>query len=278
MKSLRVVRLAAALCAAILFITACGKDKPVSGNAASNSSPDEVRIGIGNAYKPYCYLDEKGQLAGYEYEVLQEMNKKLPQYKFVYNQMEPKNILISVQSGKLDVGAYQIEWNPQRAEQFLFSDVATDSYDLRLVVKTGRTGIKSLEDLNGKNVFAYAGTNNAYVLEQYKKKHNASFQLILASPADFATIVNNIDNGTWDAFIDIERSVADLNAQYGNKLQVVGDVVAPSNAYHIFNKKETKLKDDFEKALNDLKKDGILKTLSEKYLGGDYTVPSPLAK
>lgn len=273
MKRLKMIQLAAALFALLFLLSACGQE-----DETSSSSLKEVQIGIGNAYKPYCYLDEKGELVGYDVDVLKEMNKKLPQYKFTFNQMEPKNILISVQSGKLDVGAYQIEWNPQRAEQFLFSDVATDSYDLRLVVKAGRSDIQSLEDLKDKKVFAFAGTNNAYILEQYNKKHNNPFNLILASPADFATIVNNIDNGTWDAFIDIERGVEELNGQYGKKLQIVGDVVAPSNAYHIFNKSKTQLKTEFEKALNELKADGTLKALSEKHLGGDFTTPSQNVK
>lgn len=278
MKKTKIIKLFTLGIIATALFTACGSNTSSSSSTASSSSPKTIEIGIGNAYKPYCYLDNKGQLQGYDYEVLKAINKKLPQYKFVYNQLEFKNVLLSVQSGKVDVGSHQIEWNPARSKNFLYGDVAIDSYDLRLVVKAGRTDIKSLSDLKGKNVFAYAGSNTAYVLDQYNKKHNNLFNLVLASPADTATIVNNIQNGTWDAELDIERDVEDTNKQFGNKLQIVGGVVAPSNAYEIFNNKDTQIKKDFDKALKELKADGTLAKISNKILGGDFTTPSPIAK
>lgn len=276
MKKTNIIKLVVTVIIASLLLTACGAK--TTSSSSTSSEQKTVVIGIGNAYKPYCYLDDKGQLAGYEYEVLKAINKKLPQYKFEYNQLEFKNILISVESGKIDVGAHQVEWNPDREKKFLYSDIPTDSYDLRLVVKKGRTDINTFDDLKGKTVFAYSGSNTAYVLDQYNKAHGNEFKLVLSNPADTATIVNNVTNGTWDAYLDIERSVEDTNKQFGDKLQIVGPVFAPSNAYHIFNKKDTQLKADFEKALKELKDDGTLAKLSKEILGGDYTTPSATAK
>lgn len=268
MKKSNVIKLLAMLLVSTVAFTACGSSSASTGT--STAATKTVVIGIGNAYKPYCYLDDKGQLVGYEVEVLKAINKKLPQYKFELNQLEFKNILLSVESGKVDVGAHQVEKNPEREKKFLYSSVPYDSYNLRLVVKAGRTDIKSIDDLKGKTVQTGAGGNAAYVLDTYNKAHNNLYKIAYSSE-DIATLINNISTGKYDAFLDIKRSVEDYNKQYGNKLQIVGPVVASSASYHIFNKKDTQLKADFEKAIKELKADGTLAKISKKILGADYT-------
>lgn len=42
----------------------------------------------GNGYKPYCYIDENGQPAGYELEVLKAIDELLPQYEFEFEPTE----------------------------------------------------------------------------------------------------------------------------------------------------------------------------------------------
>ncbi|URZ18402.1 transporter substrate-binding domain-containing protein [Clostridium felsineum] len=267
MKKLKVLRVLVLGIVVGMVATGCSAK---NNSSASASNPKKVVIAIGNAYKPYCYLDSKGKLVGYEVDVLNAINKKLPQYKFEYDQYDFKDVLISVESGKADVGAHQIEKNQDREKLFLYSKVPTDIYNLRLVVKNGRTDINSLADLKGKTVETVSGSNSAYVLDSYNKAHNNLFKIVYSSE-DSATLVNNVSNGKYDAFLDIKRSVADYNKQFGNKLQIVGPIVASSSAYHVFNKKNTQLEADFEKALKEIKTDGTLSKLSIKDLGADYT-------
>lgn len=270
MKKIKLIKLFTLSLAVAISATACGSKSSSDSKAATAANPKTVVIAIGNAYKPYCYLDNKGQLSGYEVEVLKAINKKLPQYKFVYDQLEFKNVLISVESGKADVGAHQIEKNPEREKELLYSSVPIDVYNLRLVVKNGRTDINFLADLKGKTIETGAGGNSAYVLDTYNKDHNNAYKIAYSSE-DTATLVNDITIGKYDAFLDISRSVADYNKQFGNKLQVVGPVINSSSAYHVFNKKDTQIKADFEKATREIKADGTLAKLSIKILGADYT-------
>lgn len=276
MKKLKNIKIIIGVLIAAAVLTGCGANasKATIDTANKPSEQKTVVIGIGNDFKPYCYLNDEGQLAGYDYELLKAINEKLPQYKFEYNQLEFKNILLSVQTGKVDVGAYQVNWNPEREKLFLFSDVPTNSYDLKLTVKKGRTDINSIEDLKGKNVFAPSGTSSAYILDNYNKDHGNPFNLILASPGDISIVINNISNGTWDTFIGIEKDVEDYNKQFGDKLQIVGSTISPANAYHIFNKDDTQIKTDFENALKELKDEGTLAKISIDILGSDYTNPS----
>ena len=49
---------------------------------AKPGGAETVIVATGTSYKPCCYLDEEGDLAGYEYEVLKAVDELLPQGEF----------------------------------------------------------------------------------------------------------------------------------------------------------------------------------------------------
>jgi L-cystine transport system substrate-binding protein len=51
----------------VTSLAGCAKK---SSEAEAGAGVTKVIVGTGNAYEPYCYLDENGELAGYEYNVL----------------------------------------------------------------------------------------------------------------------------------------------------------------------------------------------------------------
>jgi len=272
MKKLKLVKLITGVLIAALTLTGCSsKSSQTSTNDTSGTSPKTVVIGTGNSFKPYCYLDDKGNLAGYELEVLEEVNKRLPQYKFEFQTMEFKNVLLSLGSKKVDIAAHQFEKNPEREQKYLFSDESYTTFILRITVKKDRTDINSIEDLHGKKVQVGAGSNDAYTLEEYNKKHGNPIKLVYVSSTDPATTVKNIEDGRIDAFISIKRIVDSYNKTYGDKLKTVGDPICSSSTYYIFRKEDTNLKADIDKTIKAMKADGTLAKISTEVLGGDYT-------
>ncbi len=242
------------------------------GIVASAPAPRKIIIGTGNAFKPYCYLDENGKPVGYEYEVLSVINKRLPQYQFEFQTLDFQNILLSLQSKKIDIAAHQYEKNPEREQKYLFGKESYTTFILRIVVSKKRNDINSIKDLDGKTVQVSPGANEAYVMEQYNKSHANKVKLVYAdSGANPALAIQNIENSRIDAFISIKRIVESYNKAYGDKLKTVGDPIASSSTYYVFRKEDTKLQEDIDKALLSLKKDGTLAKISIKVLGGDYT-------
>jgi L-cystine transport system substrate-binding protein len=239
--------------------------------ATKKTTVRTITIGTGNAFKPYCYLDEKGQLQGYEKEVLTAVFKKLPQYKIKFKTSEFKNILLSLGSKKIDLAAHQFEVNPERKAKFLYGDESYTTFILRIVVKKDNTTTKGIADLAGKNVQVSPGSNEAYVLEQYNKDHADKALKLIYSSADQATTVKNLQDGKIDAFISITRIVQALNKTFGDVIKTVGDPIASSNTYFIFRKEDKQLKADVDKVLKELRKDGTLSKISIQILGGDYT-------
>ena len=59
-----------------------------------NGKVKTIIVGTGKAFAPFCYLDDNGNLAGYEKEVLDAVDELLPQYKFKYETFDFANILI----------------------------------------------------------------------------------------------------------------------------------------------------------------------------------------
>jgi L-cystine transport system substrate-binding protein len=238
---------------------------------AAKKAPKTIIVGTGNAFKPYCYLDAKGNATGYETAVLKEINKHLPQYKFVFEPQSFTNILVGLEAGKVDLAAHQYEKNPERQKKYLFSNETYTTFILRITVKKGRKDIKSLKDLEKKTVQVGQGSNDAYVLEQYNKAHNNAIKLSYVSTTDPALTVKAIKDGRIDAFISVKRIVDSYNKAYGNYLETVGTPIAASSTYYLFRKSDVKLRDDVDKVLKALKADGTLSKISIKVLGGDYT-------
>ncbi len=245
-----------------------------AATADENTASGEVRkviIGTGTAFKPYCYLDENGKLAGYEYEVLSAVDELLPQYEFEFQTFEFANILVGIDAKKIDVGAHQFELNEERQAKYLFSNESYTTFILRITVDKSRDDIKSLEDLQGKKVQTGTGSNASYILEQYNKEHaNSPINLIYSSETSEQQ-VNNIANGTYDAIISITRVVENLNKEFGDHLKTVGEPIANSNTYFVLNKDDVQLRDDIDGALKTLKENGKLAELSIKIIGADYT-------
>jgi len=240
-------------------------------SALVSAAPRKVVVGIGNAFKPYCYLDDKGNIAGYEYEILKEVDKLLPQYEFEYQPQEFKTILLGLAAGKVDLGAHQFEVNPDRQAKFLFATESYTNFILRITTLKKRTDIKGIADLHGKKVQVGQGSNDAWTLEQYNKKNNNAINLVYTTGSKDALTIKNLEEGRVDAFVSIKRIVDSLNKQFGNKLKTVGEPIAKSNTYYVYRKDDSQLQKDVDGALKTLKKNGTLAKLSIKILGGDYT-------
>ncbi|WP_280149185.1 transporter substrate-binding domain-containing protein [Bacillus safensis] len=258
-----------------LLLAACGnteQSNEVKAEAANND-PDakEIIVGTGNAYQPFVYLDENGQLTGYEKAVLDEVDQLLPQYKFKYESFEFKNILPALDAGKVDLAAHQYEINDERQKKYLFGKVGYTDYTSYVVVdKASGHDFQSLDDLAGHKVHTSTGSNFAYLLEQYNKKHDQKIDIVYGDGGN-EILVKNLQNGTVDAALLTKYDVNKLNKQFNANLVTSGKPVNVSKTYYLYQKNNTKLQKDIDQALQKLIDNGKLAELSKKILGGDFT-------
>ncbi len=254
-----------------VLLTGCAKKASADGGKGNIR---KVIVGTGNGYEPYCYLDENGNLAGYEYEVLKEVDKLLPQYEFEYQTSDFTNVLISLDAGKIDIAAHQYEYNDERNAKYLFGTEPYTTYVTYLVVPGDKDDIKTLDDLAGKTVYTGGkGSNSTYIVESYNEKNpDKKITIENAESLTSEEFIQGLLSGKWDAAIATRRDVEKHNKAYGSEaIKIVGEPIQTSSTNYLFKKDDTQLQQDIDGAIKQLKENGKLAEISIAQLGGDYT-------
>ncbi|MBQ1876255.1 MAG: transporter substrate-binding domain-containing protein [Selenomonas sp.] len=258
------------LLAGSVLLAGCG-----SSGQSGDAGAKKIIIGTGHAYEPYCYLDQEGHLTGYEYEVLKAVDELLPQYAFEYQTFDFANVLMALESGKVDIGAHQYEVNEERQKKYLFGNESYTTYTTYLTVSADNNDIHGLDDLQGKRVSVSTGSNSAYLLEKYNEQHaDHPIELVYGKSPTNEELYAGLQSGAWVAIIKTKRDAGKLNKEFGNGKDIVkqvGDPIATSRTYFVFRKDEPELQEAVDGALKQLKESGRLAEISREVLGDDYT-------
>src|SRR4051794_10899228 len=260
-----------------LVLSACSSQetktasKTTSEPAKKEAKVQKIIVGTGTQFPNVCFIDKNGKLTGYDVELVRKIDEKLPEYKFEFKTMEFSNLLISLETNKIDFIAHQMEVNEERQKKFLFNKEPYNIFPLHVIVKQDNNQINSIKDLKGKKVIVSATSNSAVFIEKYNKEHNAGIQIVYAGNGPDSTI-NQIKTGRADATITTPFSVDFLNKSVDAQQKVVGEPLLNSKVFFLLRKDETPLQKKIDEALVELKKEGVVSKLSKKWLGADYTV------
>jgi L-cystine transport system substrate-binding protein len=148
------------------------------------------------------------------------------------------------------------------------------SYDSYLAFKLGRTDINGPEDLIGKKVQVGEGSGAAYFVETWNKEHPDGQIEIVYSSGDYTLTLSKIDTGVIDGYLQSKRMIETSEKNYNITLGKSANPIYTVYTYFVFRKDdpdELVLRDAVDVALKELRADGTMKTLSEKYLGGNFT-------
>ncbi len=118
----------------------------------------KIRVGINTNSKPFGFIDEKGEIVGYDADlakyIAQYILKSRDRIEFV--PVTPSNRLIMASTGEVDIVISTVTITPQRQEVVSFS-IPYDAAGQAVLVKSN-SAIKSLTDLAGQNVGVIFGT------------------------------------------------------------------------------------------------------------------------
>lgn len=235
--------------------------------AAPKEKVQKIIVGTGTQFNQICFIDEDGNLTGYDIEVVKAIDELLPEYEFEFSTMEFSNLLLSLEAGKIDFIAHQMEVNEERQAKFLFNEEPYNIFPLKIGVHENNTTIQSLEDLEGKKVGVTATSNSAVLIEQYKKDQNIDLEVVYTNSQ-----LEDLRVGRIDAIITTPFAADSYNELANAQQKVVGEPLSNSKVYFLFNKEDEKLASRIDEALKQLKADGVISELSKKWLGADYTV------
>ena len=97
-------------------------DNKTEDNAATDEAADGERtlvVGVPGTPKPYNYVNDSGELVGYEIDMLNAMAEKM-NVKLDYQVTEFESMFAGLDAGRYDLIIGNISKKPEREEKYLF--------------------------------------------------------------------------------------------------------------------------------------------------------------
>ncbi len=254
---------AALALAGTLMLAACGSDG--ADEAAAPTGLEAIQeagtivVGTEGTYRPFSFhTDGTGDLTGYDVEITEAVADKLGvDVKFEETQWDA--IFAGLEANRFAMIANQVSINPDREESYEFSEPYTVSPGV-IVVPAGETSISSFADLKDKTT-AQSLTSNWYTLA---KDNGAKVEAV----EGWAQAVALLEQGRVDATVNDKLTYLDYMLQTPDApLEIAAETDDPALSAFAFAKGNTELRDAVNEALSELRADGTLAEISEKYFG-----------
>ncbi|MCJ1748610.1 transporter substrate-binding domain-containing protein [Mammaliicoccus sciuri] len=216
---------------------------------------------------PYLYTDSDNKPVGYDMDYMKELEKKLPQYDFQYEFGEEESNVVGIGVGKFDMGINWFFKTPEREQKFLYQKEPYVYSLTTLIVHNDTNDIETLDDLQHKRLTPMSPSGGLYsILTGYNKTHKNQIDIDEIHKVSNGENFKMIESKRRDAmFLNLTTYQAiqkELNADVK-----VGGVVSKESVHILYNKKNTQLQKDIDKATKKLKEDGTLEELSKKWFG-----------
>ena len=253
----------------------CGKDK--AKEASNDQGKKIVNVAYTNYYVPYDYVNEKGEADGFEVAVMKEVAKKLPQYEFKFTPTSDDDLLIGVESGKYTVGTKGIWITEPRKKKYVFPQNNIGASVIGLVIRKENAqqikDLPSFADFSGKLVPIAPQDARYMVIDSYNKEHSDKPIKMDSSEAfQIADAYSWVLEGRYDAYLEVELSYKNNIVkddapyhQFNDKLTYIRYKGIPT--YPFFNKEQKELAAEYDKAIEELRAEGKIAELEQKYFG-----------
>ncbi|TYA15281.1 amino acid ABC transporter substrate-binding protein [Paenibacillus faecis] len=263
-----------------LILAACGNNaaKPnppaQSGNpnqAAGGNSLERIKskgkmtIGLMGTYAPYNFVNENNEVDGYDADLSKEIAKRLGvEAEFVTGEFS--GLIEGLKQGKFDALVSQVTITDERKQSIDFSEPYVKN-DVSIIVKESNNNIQSVEDFKGKKVGVALGTNDEAYLRDEVLPKVGTFEIVTYN--DNLNALMDLNNKRIDATINNVFALKPLIEKNNLKLKTVGKPLKSDYAGVAMPKNSPELKDAVDQALKEIKEDGTLKTLYNKWFGVD---------
>lgn len=252
-KLLACVAAAAALALSAVMLVGCGSDEAASG--------DKFVVGFDAGYPPYGYVGEDGEYTGFDLELAQEVcNRNGWTFEATPIDWDAKDAL-------LDQGSITCVWNgftyEGREDGYAWSGKYMKNG--QVVVVKADSGIKSADDLAGKNVVTQVESAGLEVLETEYADLNKSFNngAVQQLPT-YNDAFMQLESGQVDAVVCDLSIFAFQNAAKPGKFASIEELASEHYAvgFKLGNEDMAATVTETLKAMDE---DGFVKQLCDKY-------------
>ena len=268
---------AAGLTVAALALTACGGSSSTASSAAASSvassaaasseaasaaatelttvEAGKLTMATNAAFPPYEMTTDAGEFEGIDIETAQAIADKLG-LELQIDDMDFDAALLSVQQGKADIVMAGVTVTDERKAVMDFSD--SYATGIQSIVVPEGSDIASPDDLAGKKIGTQRGTTGyIYCSDAFGDENVVAYD-------DGLTAVQALNNGQVDAVVIDNAPAKEFVA--ANPGLVILDTSYAEEDYAIGVAKGSSLKDAVNAALEELKADGTLQSIVDKYI------------
>ena len=266
--------------AGVLTLAGCssnsGSSAAASGaasSAASTGAADQLAaiqangklvVALEGAWQPWSYHDESDTLVGYDVEVSRAIAEKLgvePEYV----ESDWDSLFAGLDAGRFDIVCNGVEVTDERAKTYDFT-TPYGYIHTALAVRKDNEDIKSFEDLKGKTTANSLASTYMELAESY----GATVQGI----DTLEETIQLLTTGRIDATLNADVSFYDyLNVHPDADFKLVAQTEDASHVAIPVRKGDdsASLLEAINTAIDELRADGTLKALGEKYFGQDIS-------
>ena len=259
----------AGLATAAFFLAACGKKEtppaPAVVTAAPTPAPVAAKVyvvGTDAAYAPFESQNEKGEIVGFDIDVVKAAAKKAGiEVKFVNTPWE--GIFNALGQGDREMIVSAVTITAERQQTMDFSNPYFDA--VQLIAVKNNSKIAKFADLKKLKVGVQTGTTGDEAVSKLLGKTNTNIKRFESTPL----ALKELESGGVDAVVADNGVIIHYVANNpGGKFKTVSDKEFVPEQYGIALKKgNTELQSKLNKGLAEVKADGSFDAIYTKYFG-----------
>ena len=240
-----------------------------------------LRVGVSATREPFSFVDGKGRVTGHDGELARLIAARLNR-PIEFHDMRFMALIPSLQSGKIDLIVTGMSATDERRKYVSFTQPYYANSQILLVRKApvsagaaaaaGGVKMASTDDIVDKRIGVMTGSaHDSYANKHYPKAKILQF-------ANFADVALAVETGKVDVALCDAEPLKDILAK-NNQLAILGKPLFSTPVGVGFNKDSQALREDFNRFLAQIKRDGTFDDMWDRWVvKRETTMPNiPLA-